>query len=75
VIGGFHVNGPVFEPLIPRVLDDLAALAPNFVVPAHCTDGGSSTPWAPGSARRSCPTPSAPASSSSRGPRGAPLYG
>jgi 7,8-dihydropterin-6-yl-methyl-4-(beta-D-ribofuranosyl)aminobenzene 5'-phosphate synthase len=37
VIGGFHLNGPVFEPLIPRVLDDLAALAPNFVVPAHCT--------------------------------------
>jgi len=37
VIGGFHLNGPVFEPLIPRVLDDLAALAPNFVMPAHCT--------------------------------------
>ncbi len=37
LIGGFHLNGPLFEPLIPRVLDDLAALAPAALVPAHCT--------------------------------------
>ena len=37
VMGGFHLNGPIFEPLIPRVLDDLGALAPSVVVPAHCT--------------------------------------
>lgn len=37
VLGGFHLNGPAFEPLIPRVLDDLAALNPGLVVPAHCT--------------------------------------
>jgi 7,8-dihydropterin-6-yl-methyl-4-(beta-D-ribofuranosyl)aminobenzene 5'-phosphate synthase len=37
VMGGFHLNGPIFEPLIPRVLDDLDALAPSVVVPAHCT--------------------------------------
>jgi 7,8-dihydropterin-6-yl-methyl-4-(beta-D-ribofuranosyl)aminobenzene 5'-phosphate synthase len=37
IIGGFHLNGPVFEPLIPRVLDDLGALAPSVVVPSHCT--------------------------------------
>ncbi|HEY6480769.1 MAG TPA: MBL fold metallo-hydrolase, partial [Streptosporangiaceae bacterium] len=37
LIGGFHLNGPVFEPLIPRVLSDLAALDPGFLVPAHCT--------------------------------------
>ncbi len=37
VLGGFHLNGPLFEPLIPRVLDDLAALAPSVIVPAHCT--------------------------------------
>ncbi len=37
VIGGFHLQGPVFEPLIPRVLDDLAALGPDVLVPAHCT--------------------------------------
>ncbi|HZD66083.1 MAG TPA: MBL fold metallo-hydrolase, partial [Acidimicrobiales bacterium] len=37
VIGGFHLNGPLFEPLIPRVLDDLATLGPEVLVPAHCT--------------------------------------
>jgi 7,8-dihydropterin-6-yl-methyl-4-(beta-D-ribofuranosyl)aminobenzene 5'-phosphate synthase len=36
-IGGFHLNGPLFEPLIPRVLSDLAALNPQVLVPAHCT--------------------------------------
>jgi 7,8-dihydropterin-6-yl-methyl-4-(beta-D-ribofuranosyl)aminobenzene 5'-phosphate synthase len=35
VMGGFHLNGPFFEPLIPRVLGDLSALAPSVVVPAH----------------------------------------
>ena len=37
IVGGFHLNGPLFEPLIPRVLDDLAVLGPNWLVPAHCT--------------------------------------
>ncbi|HTW08302.1 MAG TPA: MBL fold metallo-hydrolase [Acidimicrobiales bacterium] len=37
VMGGFHLNGPSFEPLIPQVLEDLSALAPGVVVPAHCT--------------------------------------
>jgi 7,8-dihydropterin-6-yl-methyl-4-(beta-D-ribofuranosyl)aminobenzene 5'-phosphate synthase len=36
-LGGFHLNGPLFEPLIPRVLDDLAAMEPRMIVPAHCT--------------------------------------
>lgn len=37
VMGGFHLNGPLFEPLIDRVCTDLAALGPSVVVPAHCT--------------------------------------
>ena len=37
VLGGFHLNGPLFEPLIPRVLADLGAMNPHVVVPAHCT--------------------------------------
>jgi 7,8-dihydropterin-6-yl-methyl-4-(beta-D-ribofuranosyl)aminobenzene 5'-phosphate synthase len=36
LMGGFHLNGP-FEPLIPRVLADLAAMAPAALIPAHCT--------------------------------------
>jgi len=37
LFGGFHLNGPLFEPLIDRVCADLAALKPRVVVPAHCT--------------------------------------
>ncbi len=37
LLGGFHLNGPLFEPLIPRVLSDLADMNPAVLVPAHCT--------------------------------------
>ena len=37
VMGGLHLNGPMFEPLVPRVLDDLATLAPSVIVPTLCT--------------------------------------
>src|SRR5579863_321828 len=37
LLGGFHLSGPAFEPLIPRVLDDIADLHPAVLVPAHCT--------------------------------------
>jgi 7,8-dihydropterin-6-yl-methyl-4-(beta-D-ribofuranosyl)aminobenzene 5'-phosphate synthase len=37
LLGGFHLSGPVFEPLIPRVLDDLAAMGPAVLMPTHCT--------------------------------------
>jgi len=37
VMGGFHLNGPLFEPLIPEVCSELADMQPSVVVPAHCT--------------------------------------
>jgi 7,8-dihydropterin-6-yl-methyl-4-(beta-D-ribofuranosyl)aminobenzene 5'-phosphate synthase len=37
LLGGFHLSGTLFEPLIPRVLDELAAMNPGVLVPAHCT--------------------------------------
>lgn len=37
VVGGFHLTGPLFEPLIPRTLEALAAIGPAVVVPGHCT--------------------------------------
>ena len=37
VIGGFHLSGPLFEPIIGPTCDALAALAPDVIVPAHCT--------------------------------------
>jgi 7,8-dihydropterin-6-yl-methyl-4-(beta-D-ribofuranosyl)aminobenzene 5'-phosphate synthase len=37
VLGGFHLGGPLFEPLIPRVCAELAQLSPAVIVPGHCT--------------------------------------
>jgi 7,8-dihydropterin-6-yl-methyl-4-(beta-D-ribofuranosyl)aminobenzene 5'-phosphate synthase len=37
VLGGFHLGGSRFEPLIGPTCDALAELAPDFLVPAHCT--------------------------------------
>ena len=37
VIGGFHLTGKSFEPIIERTVEAVAALEPELVVPAHCT--------------------------------------
>lgn len=37
VIGGFHLSGPVFEPIIPATIEALKALNPRYVMPGHCT--------------------------------------
>ena len=37
LIGGFHLNGPAFEPIIPATLDALVELGPELIVPGHCT--------------------------------------
>jgi 7,8-dihydropterin-6-yl-methyl-4-(beta-D-ribofuranosyl)aminobenzene 5'-phosphate synthase len=37
VLGGFHLSGPVFEPVVAPTVDALAALSPAMIVPAHCT--------------------------------------
>jgi len=37
VIGGFHLSGPTFEPIIAPTCDALADLAPDHLVPTHCT--------------------------------------
>jgi 7,8-dihydropterin-6-yl-methyl-4-(beta-D-ribofuranosyl)aminobenzene 5'-phosphate synthase len=37
VIGGFHLSGPMFEPIIEPTVDALAELSPAVLVPAHCT--------------------------------------
>jgi 7,8-dihydropterin-6-yl-methyl-4-(beta-D-ribofuranosyl)aminobenzene 5'-phosphate synthase len=36
-VGGMHLSGPIFEPLIPPTLDELVAIGPTWVVPGHCT--------------------------------------
>jgi 7,8-dihydropterin-6-yl-methyl-4-(beta-D-ribofuranosyl)aminobenzene 5'-phosphate synthase len=37
VIGGFHLAGPLFEPVIADTVSALEQLAPDVIVPAHCT--------------------------------------
>jgi 7,8-dihydropterin-6-yl-methyl-4-(beta-D-ribofuranosyl)aminobenzene 5'-phosphate synthase len=37
VIGGFHLSGPVFEPVIGPTVAALTDLAPALIVPGHCT--------------------------------------
>jgi len=37
VIGGLHLTGGLFEPIIPRTVEELAAIGPEVIVPCHCT--------------------------------------
>ncbi len=36
-IGGLHLSGGLFEPIIPPTMDALAAINPAVVVPGHCS--------------------------------------
>jgi 7,8-dihydropterin-6-yl-methyl-4-(beta-D-ribofuranosyl)aminobenzene 5'-phosphate synthase len=37
VVGGFHLNGPMFEPIIEPTVEAFSELAPGLLAPAHCT--------------------------------------
>jgi 7,8-dihydropterin-6-yl-methyl-4-(beta-D-ribofuranosyl)aminobenzene 5'-phosphate synthase len=37
LIGGFHLSGPAFEPVIGPTVTALTELAPEMIVPSHCT--------------------------------------
>ena len=37
VMGGFHLTGPLFEPIIPRTTEALKGMNPTYIVPTHCT--------------------------------------
>jgi 7,8-dihydropterin-6-yl-methyl-4-(beta-D-ribofuranosyl)aminobenzene 5'-phosphate synthase len=37
VMGGFHLSGPVFEPIIEETISELKQLNPAVIVPMHCT--------------------------------------
>lgn len=36
-VGGMHLTGGLFEPIIPRTVDELIAINPAIIVPGHCT--------------------------------------
>jgi 7,8-dihydropterin-6-yl-methyl-4-(beta-D-ribofuranosyl)aminobenzene 5'-phosphate synthase len=37
VMGGFHLTGADFEPIIEKTTESLKAFNPRYIVPAHCT--------------------------------------
>ena len=37
VMGGFHLSGPLFEPILGDTIAAFEDLAPDVLVPAHCT--------------------------------------
>ena len=37
VLGGFHLSGPLFEPIIGRTITELKRIGPEVIVPMHCT--------------------------------------
>lgn len=37
VIGGFHLTGGLFEPIIPATVAALKKIGPRYLVPGHCT--------------------------------------
>jgi 7,8-dihydropterin-6-yl-methyl-4-(beta-D-ribofuranosyl)aminobenzene 5'-phosphate synthase len=37
ILGGFHLSGPHFEPIIEQTIGELKRLNPEVLVPMHCT--------------------------------------
>jgi 7,8-dihydropterin-6-yl-methyl-4-(beta-D-ribofuranosyl)aminobenzene 5'-phosphate synthase len=37
VLGGFHLTGEIFEPVIDPTIEALKKIGPDYIVPMHCT--------------------------------------
>ncbi len=37
VMGGFHLTGPMFEPIIEETVRALKEIGPDYIIPTHCT--------------------------------------
>lgn len=37
VVGGFHLTGAIFEPIIPATIAALQQVGPHYLMPCHCT--------------------------------------
>jgi 7,8-dihydropterin-6-yl-methyl-4-(beta-D-ribofuranosyl)aminobenzene 5'-phosphate synthase len=46
VLGGFHLTGSLFEPVIGPTIDAMRDLAPRYVIPMHCTGWNATTEFA-----------------------------
>lgn len=36
-LGGFHLSGKIFEPIIPSTIDGLKKISPTYLMPGHCS--------------------------------------
>jgi 7,8-dihydropterin-6-yl-methyl-4-(beta-D-ribofuranosyl)aminobenzene 5'-phosphate synthase len=37
VMGGFHLGGSLFEPIVGRTTEELQKINPDYIIPTHCT--------------------------------------
>jgi 7,8-dihydropterin-6-yl-methyl-4-(beta-D-ribofuranosyl)aminobenzene 5'-phosphate synthase len=37
IMGGFHLTGPAFEPILGKTIAELKKINPAYIVPTHCT--------------------------------------
>lgn len=37
VLGGFHLSGPIFEPIIEKTITEFKKISPEIIIPMHCT--------------------------------------
>jgi len=37
ILGGFHLCGPAYEPILDRTIEELQKINPRLLVPMHCT--------------------------------------
>ncbi|KQC09233.1 MAG: hypothetical protein APR62_02935 [Smithella sp. SDB] len=37
IMGGFHLSGPFFEPIIDRATQEFKKINPAYIIPTHCT--------------------------------------
>jgi 7,8-dihydropterin-6-yl-methyl-4-(beta-D-ribofuranosyl)aminobenzene 5'-phosphate synthase len=37
VLGGFHLSGPIFEPIIEETINEFKEMEPKLMTPMHCT--------------------------------------
>lgn len=37
VMGGFHLSGKIFEPIIPQTIEELKRIQPTMIIPSHCS--------------------------------------
>jgi 7,8-dihydropterin-6-yl-methyl-4-(beta-D-ribofuranosyl)aminobenzene 5'-phosphate synthase len=37
IMGGFHLAGPAFEPIVGKTIEELKKIDPAYIVPTHCT--------------------------------------